>query len=288
MVCTPGWRTSAAPTSPSPGSSAMRVGGDAAGPQRLDDHRRAARRLLGRLEHDGVARRQARGDHPERDRQREVPRGDDRDHAAGAVVHLVALARHDQQRAAPVERDGRPGVVLEEVDGLADVRVGLGPGLGRLADGERGGLVAALAQPRRRVDEGLRALEGRHARPGVEAAGRGLDGGRDVGGGGGRAHGDDALGVPRVVGERRVALAALLPDQHGHADGQPGVDAGQRGREQLPVRRAAQLQDGLVDERAEAHAGTPGAASRRSSGTPEPWSWRKESLLVFSSRRRTR
>ena len=38
------------------GQQADRVGGDAGLAQRADDHEAAGRRLLGRLEHDGVAR----------------------------------------------------------------------------------------------------------------------------------------------------------------------------------------------------------------------------------------
>ena len=43
IACTPGWRTSAAPISPSPGSSESAAGGHAAGAQRLHQLRSAAR-----------------------------------------------------------------------------------------------------------------------------------------------------------------------------------------------------------------------------------------------------
>ena len=101
-MCTRGSVTSAAPASPSPGSSETASGGTPRLAQRAEEHQRAARRLLGGLEHDGVARRQAGGDHPERDRDREVPRRDDRDDPARRVAERVLLAR------APAAA-GRPG-----------------------------------------------------------------------------------------------------------------------------------------------------------------------------------
>ena len=66
------------------GQQRHRVGRHAGLAQRPEDHQRAARRLLGRLEHDGVAGGEAGADHPERDREREVPRRDHRDDAARA------------------------------------------------------------------------------------------------------------------------------------------------------------------------------------------------------------
>ena len=94
-----------------------------------------------------VAGRQAGGGHAHRDREREVPRRDDRDDAARGVAHLVALAGHLEERLAAVERDRAARVELEEVDRLADVGVGLAPRLGALAHRERGELGPALAQP---------------------------------------------------------------------------------------------------------------------------------------------
>ena len=47
-----------------PGQEREHPGGQAAGPQRLDQALGAPGRLLGRLEHDGVAGRQRRRGHP--------------------------------------------------------------------------------------------------------------------------------------------------------------------------------------------------------------------------------
>src|SRR5215210_6168982 len=148
--------------------------------QRPEDHQRAAGRLLGRLEHDRVAGRQAGGDHPERDRQREVPRRDDRDDPARAVGHRVALARHLQERGALGDVERAAGVVLEEVDRLADVRVGLRPWLRALAHRQRGRLQPPLAQPPGGPQQRVGALGGGRGGPALRTALRGLQRGVDV------------------------------------------------------------------------------------------------------------
>ena len=165
IVCTRGSRTSAAPTSPSPGQQRERVGGHARLAQRAHEHERAARRLLGGLEHDGVAGREPRGDHPAGDRDREVPGRDHGDDAARAVAERVALARHLQQLGAGLELDGAARVVLEEVDRLAHVGVRLRPRLGALAHLQRGDLEPVLAQPGGGAREDRGALRGRPAAP---------------------------------------------------------------------------------------------------------------------------
>ena len=69
--------------------------------QRAREHERAAGRLLGRLEDRGVAGRQRRRGHAERDRDREVPGRDDRDDPARVPAHLVALAGRPAAAARP-------------------------------------------------------------------------------------------------------------------------------------------------------------------------------------------
>ena len=81
------------------GQQRERVGGDARVAQRLDEHVGAARRLLGRLEHDGVAGGERGGGHPARDRDREVPRRDHRDDAARPVA--AACCARPAPGAAP-------------------------------------------------------------------------------------------------------------------------------------------------------------------------------------------
>jgi len=54
----------------------------------IDQHLDAHRRLLGRLQHDAVARGESRSDLPDRHQHREVPRNDLADHAERLVVMI--------------------------------------------------------------------------------------------------------------------------------------------------------------------------------------------------------
>ena len=74
--------------------------------QRPHDRERTRRRLLGRLQDDRVAGRQPGRDHPQRDRDREVPGRDHGDDPARTPAQLVALAGElDQLR---IDRPGAP------------------------------------------------------------------------------------------------------------------------------------------------------------------------------------
>ena len=76
--------------------------------EHLDQGQHAQRRVLRRLDHDGVAHAQRRGDLPDRDHHRPVPRADRADHADGPVVQLgVGLAVVDDGLAG--QRGGRGG-----------------------------------------------------------------------------------------------------------------------------------------------------------------------------------
>ena len=249
-------------------------------------------RLLGGLEHHGVAGRQPGGDHPERDRDREVPGRDDGDDAARAPAQLVALAGQLDQLAAGaghaagmlLERDRGARVVLEEVDRLADVAVGLAPRLRGLADLERADLQPPLAQPRGGLDQHLGALRPRSARPSPEprpARSSAWSTSASLATADSRDH---ALGVAGIGRDQRAAVARVVADPHRHLDHRLGVE-------------------GLQRARAAAHASAPGAvpgsirsrtASRRAppaalpAASPRACSYRNDSLDVFSSSRRTR
>ena len=235
MVCTPGWRTSAAPASPSPGSSASASGGTPASRRARTTMSPQPGACSAGLRTTRVARGQAGGRHAHGDRDREVPRRDDRHHAARRVAHLVALAGDLEERLAAIERDGAAGVELEEVDGLADVGVGLVPGLGALAHRQRGELGAPRAHPGRRAHEDLGALGGGGRRPAREAARGGLHRLVDLGLGGARGGGDDAVGPAGIGGLQRVVVALAVADPHGHAQGQRGLE---RGHARRAARRA--------------------------------------------------
>jgi hypothetical protein len=127
-----------------------------------------------------LPRGQAGGDHAARDRDGEVPGRDDR--------HDAAPAQRRALRSPGIWRSSEPfsssiapaRVVLEEVDRLAHVRVGFGPGLRRLAHGERGDPQPVGAQVLSRAQEDLGALGGRAVAPRRSGAPSRLESGVDV------------------------------------------------------------------------------------------------------------
>ena len=282
---TRGSRTSAAPASPSPGSSAERGRRHPGAVQRLDQRQRAAGRLLGRLQHHRVARRQRGGGHPGRDREREVPRRDHRRDAERLVAHRVALAGRLGELGRVVELGRAARVVLEEVDRLADVGVRLRPTASRTrGPAARRARAGALAQRRGGGAQDGAALGaaapaplGGAARPpprppAAAAAASALPGDWR----------------PLGSGRRdRSTRARRRPRRRRRSGPGPRAAAAGRARRARPAAvadvRPAQLQRRLVGEGI-AH----GAASSSSTGAP-PWCARRnESLEVFSSRRRTR
>ena len=145
----------------------------------------------------------------------------------GAQRSVVALARDLQQRRPRVELDRPARVVLEEVDRLADVGVGLAPRLGALAHGQRGELEAALAQPRRGAHQRRGAL-GRRARAPLAEARAGARSTRAS---------TSAAVAPAAWPRRRSGSAgsvesspspsrALVADPHRHAQRQPRLEPG--------------------------------------------------------------
>ena len=191
---------------------------------------------------------------------------------------------HLEQLAAPLELDRRAGVVLEEVDRLADVGVGLAPRLRALAHLKGGELEPPLSQPGGGAAQDFGTL-GRGPRGPVPVPARGRLHGR----GGVRLGRPPRLrhhsrGRARIGGFEPGVGPLRAPDQHGHAQRQPGVQLAQRLEQRVADGRPPQLEDRLVRERRQAH----GAASSSSSSAPSRQFCRNDSLEVFSSSRRTR
>ena len=270
-----------------PGQQRHRAPGDARLAQRRRQHQRRARRLLGRLQDDRIARGQAGGGHPGRDGEREVPRRDHRDNAARLVAHLVPLAGRLHELRPARQPHGLARVVLEEVDRLAHVGVGLGPRLRALAHLQGGELQPALAQDPGGAHEHLGPTGRAAGAPVRKRLGGSAD--RSVGllVAGARGHGDEALGVSRIRRLERVLRRGRQPiDAQDHRDleGKLPVQLLQRRQKRFAHVAPAQLQRRLVGERP--HGG--GGASSSSIDTPRACSWRNDSFDVFSSNRRTR
>ncbi len=163
--------------------------------QNLDEADGAERGETGRLEDDGVAEGEGRGDFPGRDRDREVPGGDDPDDAEGLAdgveegerVHRgVVLAARLLNLAGEVaeDLDGATGLADALLEGLAFLPGEFPPDL-LLAGGEDlGGLV-----------EDVGAGDGGGAAPAVGRLGGSGDGGLDVLLGGGGEAADEVIRV---------------------------------------------------------------------------------------------
>ena len=200
-------------------------------------------------------------------------------------MQLVALSGDLDQLAACFQLGRRARVVLEEVDRLANVAVGLGPRLGALADLERRQLQPPLPHPGSRALERSRPF-GRAARaPGPCALAGGGDGCRNIGrrrAGGAR---DEPFRIARVGRVKVLAVGpAVGADHHRHCQRQVAIDLVQGVLDLRADSGAPKLQHGLIGERGHA----AGGASSTSSDSPCIVRKRNESLLVFSSSRRTR
>ncbi|MNF74083.1 hypothetical protein D3C84_561060 [compost metagenome] len=136
---------------------------------------------VGRLEHHTVAVGQGRGDFPGRNGNREVPRGDQADHAQGFTGDFHVHARAYRRQIVAGQAQAFAGEELEDVTGTAHLANGFGQGLAFLA-GEQGAelflaredLAADFVQ---RIATGLDT--GR--RPGREGRTGRVDGGIDLG-----------------------------------------------------------------------------------------------------------
>src|SRR3954463_9593501 len=104
----------------------------------LDCQRADQRRLPGRLGDDRVTRSQRRRRQSGEDGEREIPRGNSRDHSAAMQTQLVLLAGRSGKRHWPCELAPCFGSVeAQEVDRLPDLKDSVGQGLAAFADAER-------------------------------------------------------------------------------------------------------------------------------------------------------
>ncbi len=149
--------------------------GDAGVDHHLGDSLATPRRLFGGLPDDGVALDERDRHVPERDGDREVPRGDAADDAARLAAHVGVfrgdLARDDVTVGVP----GVAGGPLDHVVGLDHVGPTLAYLLATLFRDDLAELVGAVAEFVVHVPQHLRAVDVRHRTPLLE----GLVGGRD-------------------------------------------------------------------------------------------------------------
>ena len=162
------WSTIARPVSRSPQITLNTPGGRNSAAISASSGR-ARRRRVARLEHDGVARRDGRGELPDRHHQRVVPRGD-----LGADADRLApderrVAGHVLPRAAALEVPRRGGEEAELVDGRRDLlRPGQGDRLAGVLDLEGDQLLAARLDGVGDAEQRQRALRRRRVPPALE------------------------------------------------------------------------------------------------------------------------
>ena len=82
--------------------------------------------MLGRLQHNGAARRQGRAQLPGRHQQRKIPGNDLANHAnrlPGRIAEELAAGqvRHGNGKGLAVDLGGPTGHIAEEIDGQRDV-----------------------------------------------------------------------------------------------------------------------------------------------------------------------
>ena len=235
-------------TSPRPGRNCTTPGGAPPATRASISRHATPGDLLGRLEDHGVAGDQRGHGHAGRDRQGEVPGGDDRGHTLALVDEPVGLPRRGLHEVGgrAVEAQHLPPVVLAEVDRLADVGVGLVPGLAGLEALEGGDLVTAAPHPVGGPEQHGRPLPGRRPAPVMCGPCRDGHGGIDVGRRAGGGAGHDGGGHGRIHRRQRVGGGhTLAPDQGGHPLPQAGRHGTNGGGHGVACRPAAPLGDRL-------------------------------------------
>ena len=164
----------------------------------LDQAERRERRRRRRLEDDGVAVDERRRDLPGGDGDREVPRGDRRDHAerlAPAVQHRVRRVGRQHVAAHP---PALAAVVAQDVARARDLAGRLGQRLALLARERARDLAHALGEQLGRLEEDGAAGRRRGGRPRRERLGGGRGRLGRVGGGRAGEDGEDLVGARRV------------------------------------------------------------------------------------------
>ena len=150
--------------------------------EELDEALREERRVLGRLQHDGVAAHERRRELPRRNRDREVPRRDRADDAdRHAYRHVELVLELGRRRLAP-EPPALTGHVVRHVDRFLDVAARLCLHLSHLAGHQVGQRRLLALEHLCEAEEDLAAPRRRDEAPVLVGRARLLDRGVDSGG----------------------------------------------------------------------------------------------------------
>ena len=142
--------------------------------------------------------------------QGEVPRRDDGGHSLGLVRIVVHLAQHIHHVTRYGQARHLPGIVLQEVDGLADVEVGLAPLFACFESLPGGQFEDASPSGSRGLDEEGGPQAGRGIAPGREGAPGGGDGLLHFGRSGLANVADYLIRIGRIHGGLAISGADVL------------------------------------------------------------------------------
>ena len=117
----------------------------ACAPKNLAHRARDRRRLLCRLDDDGVARHECSNGHAAANRKREVPRSDDRSNTARLIPLFVEFADKLAESLGFEELRTFARVVLAEINRFADIGVRFAPHFARLFHDDRREFIATRA-----------------------------------------------------------------------------------------------------------------------------------------------
>src|ERR1039458_2206793 len=199
---------------------------------------------------DGGVAGDERGDgHADEDGEREIPwRNDDAD-AERDVDHFVVLAGELDDGLRRGETVHIARVVLAEIDGFGDVRVGFGPGFAGFVDQPGVELKLAEAQNAGGLEGHEDALGGGSGGPLREGGVGGINGA--IGERGGRAvmDADDFGGIGRIDGRELIAGGdGLMADAQGIFAAEFGAHLFEGRFHGLPVGGLGEIGDGFVAE----------------------------------------
>ena len=208
------------------------------------------RRVAGGLQHNRISADDGSHGHAGRDRRRKIPGRNHRAHSERDVPEIIALAGVLNRRLRLCQPQRFARIELAEVDGLADIGIGLGPVLAHLENHPCGPFELALADGLGYPQQQLRALFDRSLPPALEGAQGGFHRQRNLFGAG-LLEDADHLRRPRRI-DRFELVDGLQPAP---ADNQVVLAAKlrphalQRLAHLLSVFRTAEVDKRLIPER---------------------------------------
>ena len=177
-------------------------------PKNLDDKLRAPRGLLRAFEDDGIASDQSGSDFPRRDGDREVPRGDQPDHAQGATTGVRERIGHLRGNGLAAEPTRLASHELDDGRALANLALTLAADLALLTSQDGSNLGSPLLKEARRLGHDAATHRRRDLPPGLEGFVGHSNGAIHIGCSGIFRDAEHVAGIGRIeTGDSTVAAA---------------------------------------------------------------------------------